>query len=175
MSKKKDDELKNFEDKTSDNEDSVISEEEDEEDEEEDDDNISDVEIEDPDIEITENNDQTNVLSEFNLEENIFETIDPESEIKMSLRVPDEDRICKPTITKYEIVRMIGTRAKQLSENAKVMLKYSQNNSQIKSSEDQAKLELKQKVIPIIIKRPLPNNKYEHWRISELDLDLDFD
>ena len=33
-----------------------------------------------------------------------------------------------------------------------------------------AELELKYKMIPLKIKRPLPNGKFEIWKISELDI-----
>jgi DNA-directed RNA polymerase subunit K/omega len=47
------------------------------------------------------------------------------------------------------------------------MLKYD-NNIKDFSPTELALLELKYKTIPIKIKRPLPNGKYEIWRVSEL-------
>jgi len=33
-----------------------------------------------------------------------------------------------------------------------------------------AKLELEEKLIPIIIRRPLPNGKSEYWKIKDLEI-----
>ncbi len=79
--------------------------------------------------------------------------------------VPPEERITPPVMTKYEMVRIIGVRAKQLSLGAKVLLK----NPGDLSSLDLAKLELKHNMCPFIIKRPLPNGQIEYWKISELE------
>ena len=35
---------------------------------------------------------------------------------------------------------------------------------------DIAELELENKVIPLKIKRPLPNGKYEIWSVKDLDI-----
>ena len=83
-----------------------------------------------------------------------------------NLQVPDDQRISKNILTKYEIVRIIGTRAKQISDGSKIFVKYDGN----KSSIELAELELKHKVIPLKIKRPLPNGKFEIWKLSELEL-----
>ena len=77
----------------------------------------------------------------------------------------DSERITLPKLTKYEKVRLIGTRAKQISLGAKVMVKNTTGLNPI----DIAKLELELKMIPMKIKRILPNNKVEIWKLSELD------
>lgn len=79
--------------------------------------------------------------------------------------VPDEERITPPVLTIYEKVRILGVRAKQLAMGAKVMLKNPGN----KSALELAELELKHNMIPFIIHRPLPNGKYERWKLSELE------
>lgn len=96
----------------------------------------------------------------------IFEQIDPEIELKRNLRVPDNERITNPKLTKYEKVRLLGTRAKQISDGSKVFIK----SKKVRNAMDIAELELKHKVIPLKIKRPLPNGKYEIWSIKELEL-----
>lgn len=75
-------------------------------------------------------------------------------------------RISKPVLTKYEFVRLLTDRSKQLSQGAKHMLK----NTQELSSKEIAKLEIKEGVIPLIIERPIPNSKSERWKISELQV-----
>ena len=96
----------------------------------------------------------------------IFEQIDPEIELKRNLRVPDNERITIPKLTKYEKVRLLGTRAKQISDGSKVFIK----SKKVRNAMDIAELELEHKVIPLKIKRPLPNGKYEIWSIKELEL-----
>ena len=96
----------------------------------------------------------------------IFEQIDPEIELKRNMRVPDEERITIPKLTKYEKVRLLGTRAKQISDGSKVFIK----SKNVKNAMDIAELELENKVIPLKIKRPLPNGKYEIWSIKDLDI-----
>jgi DNA-directed RNA polymerase subunit K/omega len=86
----------------------------------------------------------------------------PENEIY----VPDSQRITKPVMTKYERVRIIGDRTKQLSLGAKPMIKGVENMD----PKEVAKLELKKKVMPLIIIRPLPSGKKEKWRVSELEI-----
>lgn len=95
----------------------------------------------------------------------IFEQIDPEIELKRNMKVPDNERITIPKLTKYEKVRLLGTRAKQISDGSKIFIK----SKNVKNAMDIAELELKNKVIPLKIKRPLPNGKYEIWSVKELD------
>jgi len=85
-----------------------------------------------------------------------------EEEVRL---VTNEERITIPKLTKYEKVRLIGTRAKQLSLGAKVMIKNTEGLSPIEI----AKLELKYKMIAMKIKRVLPDNSVEIWKLSELD------
>ena len=75
-------------------------------------------------------------------------------------------RISKPILTKYEFVRLLTDRTKQLAQGAKQMLK----NTNELSSKEIAKLEIKEGVIPLIIERPIPNSKSERWKVSELNI-----
>jgi DNA-directed RNA polymerase I, II, and III subunit RPABC2 len=81
--------------------------------------------------------------------------------------VESSQRITLPKLTKYEKVRLIGTRAKQISLGAKVMIKNTEGLNAIEI----AKLELEHKMIPMKVKRLLPDNRVEIWKLSELDLD----
>ena len=38
------------------------------------------------------------------------------------------------------------------------------------SSKEIAKLELKNKIVPLIIERPIPNSNVERWKLSELEI-----
>lgn len=78
-------------------------------------------------------------------------------------------RLSKPILTKYERVRLLTDRTKQLAQGAKPMLK----NINGLSSREIASLELKNKLIPLIIERPIPNSGVERWKLSELEI-IDF-
>ena len=80
--------------------------------------------------------------------------------------VKPEERVTKPFLTKFERVRLLGDRAKQLSLGAKPMLK----NTELLNPKEIARLELEKKVIPLIIERTLPNGKKERWNITELSI-----
>jgi DNA-directed RNA polymerase I, II, and III subunit RPABC2 len=70
-----------------------------------------------------------------------------------------------PYITRYEMTKIIGVRANQLSQGAKPYIdvpKYVTNVCDI------ARLEYEQKRLPFIIKRPLPDGRFEYWRITDL-------
>lgn len=114
----------------------------------------------------TEEDIKTNDLDDEECEYDYNEIYDEKKE-EPSVLVNPEDRITLPKLTKYERVRLIGTRAKQISLGAKVMVK----NTNGLSSIEIAKLELSYKMIPMKIKRVLPDNKIEIWKLSELELD----
>lgn len=75
-------------------------------------------------------------------------------------------KLSKPILTKYEFVRLLTDRTKQLAQGAKPMMKNIENLS----SKEIAKLELKNKIIPLIIERPVPNSGFERWKLSELEI-----
>lgn len=85
---------------------------------------------------------------------------------KADLIVSNEDRETKPILTKYERVRILGDRAKQLSLGGKPMLLNVDNMN----PKDIAKLELERGVIPFIIEKILPDGRRERWKVSELKI-----
>lgn len=100
-------------------------------------------------------------------EDNIFfdtylnSDIQPEKEGEELLK---ENRISTNRLTKYEMVRILGERTKQLKMGAKPLIKNYQDLSYEKIAEE----ELKVNMIPFKIKRQIPNGKYEIWLLSEL-------
>ena len=74
-------------------------------------------------------------------------------------------RITKPFLTKYEKAKILGIRSQMLSNGSHPMINVSND---ITDTLDIAKEELKQGVIPLFIRRYLPNKEYEDWRIEEL-------
>lgn len=82
----------------------------------------------------------------------------------------DNKKVSKMIMTKYEFNLVISQRTVQLSQGFCPFVKIDSN---IKSNMDLRKIsleELKQGKIPFIIKRPLPNEKYEFVRVKDLDL-----
>jgi DNA-directed RNA polymerase I, II, and III subunit RPABC2 len=71
-----------------------------------------------------------------------------------------------PYLTKYERARILGQRAKQIEDGAKPLVKVPES---IIDSYLIAELELKEKRIPFIIKRPLPNGGCEYWKVKDLE------
>eukprot|EP00758_Cryptobia_borreli_P000018 Tbor_TRINITY_DN10022_c0_g1::TRINITY_DN10022_c0_g1_i1::g.12300::m.12300/K03014/RPB6, POLR2F; DNA-directed RNA polymerases I, II, and III subunit RPABC2 len=83
-------------------------------------------------------------------------------------RVGDE-RITNRLMTKFERARILGTRAQQISMNAPVL---STMEGEVDPLEI-AQKELRDRKIPIIIRRILPDNSYEDWKVEELEVDFD--
>jgi DNA-directed RNA polymerase I, II, and III subunit RPABC2 len=79
--------------------------------------------------------------------------------------IPDNKRITINRLTKYERVRIIGIRAKQIMTGANILLRGIEN----KTPSEIAELELKHNMVPFKIKRRLPNGRYEVWKLSELE------
>lgn len=71
-----------------------------------------------------------------------------------------------PILTKYEKTRILGLRTKQLNDGAPPLIKLSEN---IIDSYIIAEMELKEKKIPFIIQRPLPNGSAEYWALEDLE------
>jgi len=77
------------------------------------------------------------------------------------------DRITTKYLTKYERARVLGTRALQISMNAPVMVDVDGETDPLKI----AMKELRERKIPIIIRRYLPDESHEDWKIDELIVD----
>ena len=75
-----------------------------------------------------------------------------------------------PYLTKYEKARILGQRAKQINSGAYPFVKISEN---VIDGYIIDEMELKQKRIPFIIRRPLPNGGSEYWRVQDLE-DISF-
>ena len=71
-------------------------------------------------------------------------------------------------ITKYERALLIGKRAKQIEEGANPNVKYISGQSVVSIAEE----ELRQRKIPLIIKRPI-GNKFEYWKPADMEVNMD--
>ena len=70
-------------------------------------------------------------------------------------------------MTKYEKTRILGIRTKQLNNGniPYVSIDESLNNNYLIALK-----ELNEKRLPFIIKRPMPNNKFEYWKLTDLEI-----
>lgn len=73
-------------------------------------------------------------------------------------------RITTRYLTKYEKARVLGTRALQLSMNAPPMVEVEGETDPLEI----AYKELREKKIPFIIRRYLPDSSFEDWKLDEL-------
>jgi DNA-directed RNA polymerase I, II, and III subunit RPABC2 len=81
---------------------------------------------------------------------------------------PAKERITTRFLTKYEKARILGARALQISKNAPVMVDIEPGEwDPLKIAEK----ELVERKLPFIIRRYLPDNSYEDWRVDELIFD----
>jgi len=69
-----------------------------------------------------------------------------------------------PTLTRFEKARIMGARALQLSLGAPIFIEIPKNAT---TSLEIAMEELKQRVIPIVIRRTLPNGDYQNIPIDQ--------
>ncbi|OUM66951.1 hypothetical protein PIROE2DRAFT_20099 [Piromyces sp. E2] len=76
-------------------------------------------------------------------------------------------RVTTPYLTKYERARVLGTRALQISMNAPVMVELNGETDPLQI----AMRELREKKIPLLIRRYLPDGSYEDWSVDELITD----
>jgi DNA-directed RNA polymerase I, II, and III subunit RPABC2 len=81
-------------------------------------------------------------------------------------QVPKAERKTTKFMTKFEKARVLGTRALQISMNAPVMVELQGETDPLVI----AQKELKEKKIPIIIRRYLPDKSYEDWHVDELQV-----
>ena len=71
-----------------------------------------------------------------------------------------------PILSKYERSKILGLRVSQLNKGAKP---YVTINKNILDNILIAEKELKEKKIPFIIMRPMPNGKSEYWNVNDLE------
>ena len=71
-----------------------------------------------------------------------------------------------PMLTRFEKARIMGARALQLSLGAPVFIEIPKNAT---TSLEIAMEELKQRVIPIVIKRTLPNGDYQNLPLDKFE------
>ena len=70
-----------------------------------------------------------------------------------------------PFLTNFEKTKIIGLRANQISKGSVPFVAVPKHITDVR---DIARLELEQKRLPFIIKRPLPNGQFEYWKLADL-------
>ena len=130
-----------------------------------------------------DDDDDENYLQKFDtdIRENFIEKHHPEAKSHNFEEVKNLSRVVRnengiiidnlhrtlPFLTKYETARILGQRAKQLNSGAKTFVKVPPN---VLDGYEIAKLELEEKKIPFIIKRPIPDGTCEYWNVSDLEV-----
>ena len=74
-------------------------------------------------------------------------------------------KVTKPFLTKYEESKLVGVRAQMISTGSKPLVKVPPN---VTDTRIIAELELKEKKIPLLIRRTLPNGEHEDWRLEDM-------
>ena len=72
-----------------------------------------------------------------------------------------------PYLTKYERARVLGQRAKQINSGAKAFVKVPEN---VIDGYLIAEMELLQKRVPFIVRRPIPGGGCEYWKLRDLEI-----
>lgn len=70
-------------------------------------------------------------------------------------------------LTKYERARLLGTRALQLSMNAPPLVELHGETDALQI----AQRELRERKLPLVVRRYLPDGSYEDWTLDELIID----
>jgi len=78
----------------------------------------------------------------------------------------DDLHMTIPQLTKYERARILGLRAKQINSGATPFIKVPEG---VIDGYLIAQMELKEKKIPFIIRRPMPNGGSEYWYLKDLE------
>ena len=77
----------------------------------------------------------------------------------------NNDKVTMPYMTKFEKAKLLGVRAEMIASGDKPLVEI---KGKVNNAYEIAIMELKQKKIPLIIRRTLPNGKIEDWRVEEL-------
>jgi len=141
--------------------------------------------LDDDDDDMDDDDDDENYLQKFDSEisRNYISEQHPEcahhnyDEIsKLSVIIRDNDGIIidplhktLPFLTKYEKTRVLGQRTKQIEGGAKPFIKVPED---IIDAHIIAELELRQKKVPFIIRRPIPGGGSEYWNLKDLEMIL---
>ena len=77
----------------------------------------------------------------------------------------DKNHRSVPYVTQYERTKIIGFRANQLSQGARPFVDVPKHVTDVVEI---ARMELEQRRLPFILKRPMPDGTFEYWRLTDL-------
>lgn len=111
--------------------------------------------------------DQEDKNGPFIVDSNLVTSANNSSTLPSSV-TPNTTKITTRYLTKYERARLLGTRALQLSMNAPPLVELDAGET------DPLKIaakELRERKLPLIVRRYLPDGSFEDWSIDELIID----
>ena len=76
-----------------------------------------------------------------------------------------EKKKSMPFLNTFERTKILGFRATQLSQGARPFVPVPDHITDVKEI---ARLELQERRLPFILKRPMPDGTFEYWRLSDL-------
>ena len=121
-----------------------------------------DYEIDDYNDEIDDIEDENSYLEQENIEEKQFNIISYNDIVK---NINTKEKKTIPYLSKFEKARIIGARLQQLAYGAQPKI----NAENLHNINDIVLEELKQRKIPFIIRRSMPNGTYEDWKMEEFE------
>jgi DNA-directed RNA polymerase I, II, and III subunit RPABC2 len=117
-------------------------------------DDLSDVDVKEEDYEEDEVNQGDNDFSRFNIVGKEDTYNDYFSKTKKT----------RPYITKFEKTQILGIRASQIENGAIPLVEVPKD---VHQSKEIAELEYQQQTIPLLVRRFLPDESYEDWRLTD--------
>ena len=120
-------------------------------------------EISDDNIEDDSEEDENDLTED---DTNNFESFKVVSNTELYLDYENKNRVTKPILTKFEVTRILGLRAQQIEMGNQPLIEIPNN---IIDSKNIAELEYEKGVIPFIIRRFLPDGKYEDWKLEDFN------
>lgn len=110
---------------------------------------------------------EDNIIGEEILnEEEDLDSDEEEIDFNEDKEVLRKKKITIPILTKYERTKILCLRSQQIMENSPVLININDMKLPL-TPYNIAREELKQKRIPFKVKRNLPDNTYEIWKITE--------
>ena len=129
----------------------------------------SDVESDEEDLQKIEQDQVLNYINRYHSECLVSNSDEIEALSKTSRVnniIVDANHKTNPILSKYEKTKILGQRTKQLNTGC---VPYIVVPSDIIDNYLIAQMELKAKVIPVIIRRPVSNNHSEYWKLQDLE------
>ena len=71
----------------------------------------------------------------------------------------------QPFLTQFEKTKILGFRTNQLAQGARPFVTVPEHVTAVLEI---ARLELEQRRLPFIVKRPMPDGSFEYWRLNDL-------